>query len=269
KSKRVHYPESDGRPMAENTLQFQWIVTLKTNLDWTFRERADVLVAGDLLWYPVEGQPKVNTAPDVLVALGRPGGHRGSYKQWEEGGQPPHVVIEVLSPSNRMGEMIRKFKFYERHGVEEYFVIDPDRDPETLNVYQRQGQELREVDVADEWVSPLLGVRFVLDEGLHLYHPDGERFATFAEVRQRAAQAQQQAEQAQQQAQQAQQQAQQAQQQAQQAQQQAQQAQQQAEQAQQQAQQAQQRVAQEQSEKERALAEVAALQQRLREAGLG
>jgi hypothetical protein len=37
----------------------------------------------DLLWYPVRGQPRLRMAPDVLVALGRPKGYRGSYRQWE------------------------------------------------------------------------------------------------------------------------------------------------------------------------------------------
>ena len=46
----IIYPDSDGQPMADNTLQFRWITTIKTNLDWLFREQSDVFVAGDLLW---------------------------------------------------------------------------------------------------------------------------------------------------------------------------------------------------------------------------
>ena len=80
----IIYPDSDGQPMAENTLQFQWIVTIKEGLERVFRHRSDVFVAGDLLWYPEEGRPDICTAPDALVAFGRPKGYRGSYKQWEE-----------------------------------------------------------------------------------------------------------------------------------------------------------------------------------------
>ncbi|MGL6095928.1 MAG: Uma2 family endonuclease, partial [Fimbriiglobus sp.] len=54
---RVEYPDSDGMPMADNTLQFRWIVTLKGNLDALFADRPDVCVAGDHLVYPVEGRP--------------------------------------------------------------------------------------------------------------------------------------------------------------------------------------------------------------------
>ncbi|MGI0493862.1 hypothetical protein ACN4EG_18930 [Alkalinema pantanalense CENA528] len=54
----IHYPDSDGQPMADNTLQFQWIVTIKENLELLFANDANVFVAGDLLWYPVEGNNK-------------------------------------------------------------------------------------------------------------------------------------------------------------------------------------------------------------------
>jgi|GEM_PF-4164905 hypothetical protein len=35
----TNYPESDDRPMADNTLQFRWIVTIKENLESVERER--------------------------------------------------------------------------------------------------------------------------------------------------------------------------------------------------------------------------------------
>ena len=58
--------------MADNTLQFQWIVTIKEGLERAFSRRPDVFVAGDLLWYPVEGRPDICAAPDAMVAIGRP-----------------------------------------------------------------------------------------------------------------------------------------------------------------------------------------------------
>src|SRR3954453_12869512 len=87
----IIYPDSDGQPMAENTRQYEWIVTIKGNLDILYLGREDVFVAGDLLWYPVEGDPAICTAPNTMVVFGSPKGHRGSYKQWEEGGIAPRV----------------------------------------------------------------------------------------------------------------------------------------------------------------------------------
>lgn len=78
----IVYPDADGQPMAENTLQFEWIVTIKEGLEHRFAGVPDVFVAGDLFWYPVEGRPEVRMAPDVMVVFGRPKGHRLSYLQW-------------------------------------------------------------------------------------------------------------------------------------------------------------------------------------------
>ena len=118
----LKYPDSDGQPIADTTKQFRWIVTIKENLERLFALDPQVFIAGDLLWYPIEGDPKKRQAPDVLVVFGRPKGDRGAYKQWEEAGIAPQVVFEILSPGNRSGEMLRKLNFYQRHGVEEYYI---------------------------------------------------------------------------------------------------------------------------------------------------
>ncbi len=94
----IDYPDSDGLPIADNTRQFQWIGTIMWGVDALFLAKPDVFVAGDLLWYPVEGQPKIRIAPDVLIAFGRPKGYRGSYKQWEEGNLAPQVVFRSSLP---------------------------------------------------------------------------------------------------------------------------------------------------------------------------
>ncbi|ABU59423.1 Uma2 family endonuclease [Roseiflexus castenholzii] len=188
-TRAIVYPESDGQPMADNTLQFRWIVMLQGNLAALFADRPDVFVAGDLLWYPVEGRPDIRRAPDVLVAIGRPKGDRGAYLQWEEGNQPPQAVFEVLSPGNTLREMARKFEFYNRYGVQEYYLIDPERGD--VSGWVRQDGVLTVIDDIDGWVSPLLGVRFAVRDGaIRLFYPDGRPFLTFEELAQaRAAEA--------------------------------------------------------------------------------
>jgi Uma2 family endonuclease len=186
----VIYPDSDGEPMAENDLQFEWITTLKWNLEDMLRENPDVYVAGDMLWYPVERHPEIRNAPDAFVAFGRPKGYRGSYKQFEEENIPIQVVFEVLSPGNRPGEMARKRDFYEQYGTEEYYLLSPDyqrQDPEQieLNIWIRSLEtDLFEVvPLEDSFTSPRLGIRFVRENGtVHVYRPDGERFKTYMEV---------------------------------------------------------------------------------------
>jgi Uma2 family endonuclease len=174
----IVYPETDGKPMAENTLQFDWIVKLKTNVDALLPD----FVAGDLFWYPVEGHPEIVYAPDVMVALGRPKGPRKSYRQWEEEGIAPQVVMEVWSPSNRWPEKSRKLMFYEKYGVQEYYAWDPEQ--QELTIHLRRGEVLEEVQAVDGWVSPLLGIRFVFGaEDLEIYNPDGTPFLSPEELR--------------------------------------------------------------------------------------
>jgi Uma2 family endonuclease len=194
-SSTPNYPESDGQMMADNTKQFRWIVTIKENLEWLFAENPEVFVAGDLLWYPVEGEPKIRIAPDVFVVFGRSKGDRGSYQQWQESNIAPQVVFEILSPGNRLQEMLGKLKFYDRYGVEEYYIYDPDRNELTGLVRSAEGLEV--IDSIAEWTSPRLGIRFDLSgEELQIYRPDGERFASYMEIAQRAQQERQRAEKA-------------------------------------------------------------------------
>jgi Uma2 family endonuclease len=172
----VVYPESDGQPMAENTRQYECIVALQGGLD----ELVPDFVGADNVWYPVEGRPDITTAPDVYVALGRPKGHRASYQQWNEGGVAPQVVFEVLSPRNRGVEMARKFKFYQRYGVEEYYLYDPDDN--TWAGFYRDGSELVEITDMGAWVSPRLGIRFdITAPEMRVRRPDGEPFKTYRE----------------------------------------------------------------------------------------
>ncbi|AUT01696.1 hypothetical protein CLI64_15615 [Nostoc sp. CENA543] len=188
-SKGIIYPESDGQPMADNTKQFELIVLIKKNLDLLFANDANVFVAGDLLWYPVEGDNTNRRAPDVMVIFGRPKGDRGSYKQWEEGNIPPQVVFEILSPSNTVKEMIVKYKFYEQYGVEEYYLYDPDK--YELSGWLRSHDQLAEISQMTGWVSPRLGIRFELSDGeLQIYRPDGQPFLTYLELAQQIEQTQ-------------------------------------------------------------------------------
>jgi Uma2 family endonuclease len=191
---QIIYPDSDGQPMADNTQQFRWIVLLKENLECLFANDLQVFVAGDLLWYPVEGHPEIRVAPDVMVVFGRPKGDRGSYRQWEEDNVIPQVVFEVLSPGNTLREMTKKLQFYDRYGVEECYLYDPDRNDWTG--LQRTDGHLEVIEAITDWISPRLGTRFVVtEERLEVYYPDGRPFLTMVELSQRAEQEAQRAEQ--------------------------------------------------------------------------
>lgn len=181
----IIYPDSDGKPMSDNTKQFRWITVIQYNLEWLFAQNDRVFVAGDLLWYPVEGDNKLRQAPDVMVVFGVPKGDRGSYQQWKEGNIAPQVVFEILSPGNTLREMSRKQLFYDRYGVEEYYIYDPDRND--LTGWLRRNDHLDLIETMEDWVSPRLSIRFGWSdtEGkreLKLFRPNGLAFASYTEV---------------------------------------------------------------------------------------
>ena len=50
----------------------------------------------------------------------------------------PNLLVEVLSPSNRRHDEVRKRGLYERAGVDEYWLVDPEA--ETVKVFRRDGE---------------------------------------------------------------------------------------------------------------------------------
>jgi Uma2 family endonuclease len=186
----VTYPDSDGKPMADNTIQYRWIQTIHGGLDAQYRDDQNIFVAADLLIYAVDGDPTVRVAPDIFVAYGRPKGERGSYRVFDEGGIFPQVVFEILSPGNRHTEMAEKWEFYNEYGAEEYYLYDPDRID--LTVWHRDRGRLRVVHDVGRWVSPRAQIRFDLSgPELVVFGANGQPFVNYVELsRQRDAERQ-------------------------------------------------------------------------------
>jgi Uma2 family endonuclease len=72
----------------------------------------------------------------------------------------PALAIEVLSPSSRKMDRDLKRRVYDRFGVQEYWIVDPDR--QAIHVYRRDaGEALRHAadlarDAGDTLTTPLL-----------------------------------------------------------------------------------------------------------------
>jgi Uma2 family endonuclease len=66
----------------------------------------------------------------------------------------PNLVIEVLSPSTRIVDATLKLQRYDRFGVDEYWLIDPD--DQSVTIYRRRDARLEREESGDIIQSPIL-----------------------------------------------------------------------------------------------------------------
>ena len=59
---------------------------------------------------------------------------------------PPDIVVEVVSPSSRRLDRVRKLALYERAGIPEYWVVDPTDRTVTVHVLRNGRYETVEAD---------------------------------------------------------------------------------------------------------------------------
>ena len=124
--RKVHYPDSDGKPMGETGIHvnatMELFETLKRHI---FGGRPDVYVTADMFFYYEEGNPRAVKAPDIMVIKGVDHvEERRSFKLWVEG-RVPNVIFEITSEESRRDDTTVKLEFYARIGVLEYFLFDP------------------------------------------------------------------------------------------------------------------------------------------------
>ena len=189
----IHYPETDGLPVAESDFQLGPLIYTIDALRAHFQGRDDVYVAGDLFLYYEEGNPRAVVAPDIFVVLGAPNHPRSSYMLWREP-KAPDFVLEITSQSTRLQDQGTKRERYALLGVQEYFQYDSTRD-----YLEPPLQGLRLVGNAYQAIpattspegtlmlrSAVLGLELRLEEGtLRLYDPTtGQKLLSYQETEQ-------------------------------------------------------------------------------------
>ena len=207
KSNEIHYPETDGKPMAESDLHRDIMLYLIRLLQRFFAGQP-VYVSGNLLIYYEKGNRYKSVAPDCFVVRGIDPHLRKTYKIWEEG-KAPEVVFEVTSHSTQDDDLGKKMGLYAQLGVQEYYLYDPTADylQPSLRAFVLQGGGFvpmppahEEVDLGElallpdpaeppEFISLLLGLRLTLDEANRLQFYDlttGQRLLSDEEARQAA-----------------------------------------------------------------------------------
>lgn len=124
---QIHYPESDGKPMAETMNHILVITYLLDVLMAWFKDRADMYVGGNNMIYFAEGFPKLSFAPDVYLIPGLDKTPRRIIKLWEEK-NAPSVIFEITSRATWEVDLGDKMDLYAQIGVREYFVYDAEHE---------------------------------------------------------------------------------------------------------------------------------------------
>lgn len=177
--KEVFYPSSDGKIMGEIELHMLAITELLVTLRTHFQSDSDIYVAGDHLVYYEEGNSKKFIVPDIYIVKGVEKKTRRVYKIWEEK-VAPTVVFEIASESTWQKDVTIKRRLYEKIGVAEYYVFDPEYLylPQPLLAYHLEFGELTKIALRENRIfSPALGLEIVdTKETLRLFNPTTKEF---------------------------------------------------------------------------------------------
>ena len=178
----ISYPDSDGHFLPDNPLQANAVMELRISLREHFHDDPDVVVEGDMFIYYARGEADERrvrgkrvgkyVAPDLFVVLDHDLGGRSTYMFWVEG-KPPDFALEVISPSSEVRNRVAKKELYERIGIGEYFVFqpNPERRGPRLVGYALEGSRYRELG-PDPALSP--GAGSVRSEALGVsFRPEG------------------------------------------------------------------------------------------------
>jgi Uma2 family endonuclease len=120
------YPAEDGEPMAETQIHIRAIILLFQALEDYLARRLDNYIAAGMFWYWEKGNVAARRAPDVMVIKGVGRRVQRSFLSWKENDAAPCVIFEMASQGTWRENLNQRRKLYERLGVNEYFIFDPE-----------------------------------------------------------------------------------------------------------------------------------------------
>ncbi len=175
----TYYPVEFEDEMGETAFHFKLITLFYGLLDAYFSTPNNALVAANMMVYYEKGNTKRWLAPDIFVCFGVENHLRRVFKVWEEG-VFPQVVFEIASENTFENDLGGKRLDYARLGVEEYYLLDPEREylPSPLMAFHRQNGRLLSANVENKRIlSPLLNLEIVdTDRSFRLFNPQTQEF---------------------------------------------------------------------------------------------
>ena len=175
-------------PPLETELHFRQIMLLLECLEFLWRERNDFYAMGNLTIYysPRQRKSEDFRGPDFFVVLGTERKPRKSWVVWEENGQYPNVIVELLSESTANVDRGMKKEIYQNiFRTPEYFWFDPHTlELKGFELLRSIYQELSPNDRGWLWSEQLQLFLGIHDQKLRVFTPGGELVPTPEEVAQ-------------------------------------------------------------------------------------
>jgi len=171
-----------NEPEMESSLHYAQLALLVACLEWLWRDRNDFFIGANLTIYFSREQLKNRDfrGPDFFLINQTERRARKSWVVWEEGGQYPDLIVELLSPATaKTDRSLKKVLYQDRFRTPEYFWFSPD----TLEFegYRLVGQHYEAIapnDAGWRW-SDVLGLFLgVQNETLRYFHRSGELVPT-------------------------------------------------------------------------------------------
>jgi Uma2 family endonuclease len=124
------------------------------------QEHVDAQRLGEIFIAPFDVRLAGDTAvqPDILFVRSANEGRVG--EDYFVG--PPDLIVEVLSPSNRRIDLVRKRVLYADFGVPEYWIVDPNRQTISVNLLEgaQYGERVFERGALESSTFPDLEIDF-------------------------------------------------------------------------------------------------------------
>ena len=175
----IEYPAELEDEMGETAFHFKLIFLLYGFLESFYASQKDVTVAANMMVYYDKGNPRKWLVPDIFVCIGAENRLRRTYKTWEEK-IFPQIIFEIASDGTFENDLGGKRLEYARRGVEEYYLLDPEREylPSPLMAFRRENGRLVSVNAENNRIlSPLLNLEIVdTGKSFRIFNPQTQEF---------------------------------------------------------------------------------------------